>query len=68
MLTGLQEAPKFISIIDIIQHCKLITWRAYSQRNVGKESNNDISYCITCLNISESGGTVPLKGLINLEG
>jgi len=56
------------SIIDIIQRCKLITWRAYFRRSVGKESINDTSYCITCLYISESGGTVPMKCLIYMEG
>ncbi len=33
-----------------------------------KESINEISYCITSLYTSESGGTVPMNGLISLEG
>jgi len=33
---------------------------------MGKESNTDISYCVSCLYVSESGGTVPMKGLISL--
>jgi|SRR5690625_2123403 len=67
-LTGLQEAPKFILKIDIIQHCKLVTWRAYFLRDVDEESDSEISYYITHLYISESGDTVPMRGLINLKG
>ena len=54
-------------IIDIIQHCKLITWRTYFERSVDKENTSENSFC-TYLNSSESGGTVPLKCLINMEG
>lgn len=56
------------SIIDIIQHCKLITWRAYSLRSVEEENIREINECITPLYISESGGTVPMKCLIHMEG
>ena len=56
------------SIIDIIQHCKLVTWRAYYRRSVDKENTSEISCCITYLYISESGGTVPMRGLINPKG
>lgn len=29
MLTGLEEAPKFIQWVNIFQRCKLSTWRTY---------------------------------------
>lgn len=33
-----------------------------------EENINDISYCITQIYDSESGGTVPMKRVMNAEG
>ena len=45
-----------------------MTWRAYSWRSGEKENSRETSDYITSLHISESGGTVPLKRVMNVEG
>ena len=51
-----------------MERWKLSTWRKYLRRSVEQENLCEISIDITLIYDSESGGMVPMKRVMNVEG